>query len=272
MNKFIILLSIYFIYGIFKYINYSLIECSKLFYYIYIFRGYLLLSSVVPLYYYFKNIKIKKEAKIFEIYNYFSLLSLMIVIGYIFSNLNILLGLDYKSHYTFVGPVIIWFLFSSFFSPILEELIFRFFLIETLKKRKYKSIIVISSIFFSISHLRLDSWIISFFIGIILAKIYMDFGLRYSILAHIIYNFIYNIPKLFFRTKFYYIISFIVIIILIFSLIISILTYKKYLKKHSYNFLLTYNDIKIFLFENKLSIILIIFISLINIYLGINLK
>ncbi|QXW65729.1 CPBP family intramembrane metalloprotease [Streptobacillus moniliformis] len=272
MNKFIILLSIYFIYGIFKYINYSLIECSKLFYYIYIFRGYLLLSSVVPLYYYFKNIKIKKEAKIFEIYNYFSLLSLMIVIGYIFSNLNILLGLDYKSHYAFVGPVIIWFLFSSFFSSILEELIFRFFLIETLKKRKYKSIIVISSIFFSISHLRLDSWIISFFIGIILAKIYMDFGLRYSILAHIIYNFIYNIPKLFFRTKFYYIISFIVIIILIFSLIISILTYKKYLKKHSYNFLLTYNDIKIFLFENKLSIILIIFISLINIYLGIDLK
>ncbi|WP_081260867.1 CPBP family intramembrane glutamic endopeptidase [Streptobacillus moniliformis] len=155
---------------------------------------------------------------------------------------------------------------------MLEELIFRFFLIETLKKRKYKSIIVISSIFFSISHLRLDSWIISFFIGIILAKIYMDFGLRYSILAHIIYNFIYNIPKLFFRTKFYYIISFIVIIILIFSLIISILTYKKYLKKHSYNFLLTYNDIKIFLFENKLSIILIIFISLINIYLGIDLK
>ncbi|WP_196760968.1 CPBP family intramembrane glutamic endopeptidase, partial [Streptobacillus moniliformis] len=56
--------------------------------------------------------------------------------------------------------MIIWFLFSSFFSPILEELIFRFFLIETLKKRKYKSIIVISSIFFSISHLRLDSWII----------------------------------------------------------------------------------------------------------------
>ncbi|WP_064612330.1 hypothetical protein [Streptobacillus moniliformis] len=75
MNKFIKLLSIKFNYRIFKYINDSLIESSKLSYYIYIFKGFLSLSSVVPLYYDLKNINIKKEAKIFEKYIYFSLLA-----------------------------------------------------------------------------------------------------------------------------------------------------------------------------------------------------
>ncbi|WP_064610162.1 CPBP family intramembrane glutamic endopeptidase [Streptobacillus moniliformis] len=192
----------------------------------------------------------------------------MIVIGYVFSNLNILLGLDYRSNYEFLGPIIIWFLLSSFLAPILEELIFRFFLIETLKKEGYKSIIFITSIIFSISHSRIDSWIVSFLLGIILAKIYVEFGLKYSIFAHITYNFIYNLPKLFFKTDFYYISSVIVAVILIISFIISIFKGKKYLKMLSLN----YYDIKKLLFENSIVMILIILISLINVYLEIGLK
>ena len=76
-------------------------------------------------------------------------------------------------------------------SPILEEIFFRKLLIDRLKKYGERLAVVLSSVLFALSHATSQQLFYSFFFGIILSTLYVKTGrVRYTILLHIIVNFL----------------------------------------------------------------------------------
>jgi len=83
--------------------------------------------------------------------------------------------------------------------PIVEEYIFRGFIIKALSKNKSIIIIFFSSFLFALIHITesLTSVFVAFLLGIVLSTITLKRGLFYSIVFHMIYNLIWFISSIY---------------------------------------------------------------------------
>ncbi|GAA3594110.1 CPBP family intramembrane metalloprotease [Flavivirga amylovorans] len=80
-------------------------------------------------------------------------------------------------------------------APIIEEIVFRGYILNALNKIKFNSKILLSSLLFTLIHvpLELTSLIPVFILGVILGYIAMRFKLIYAIIFHALYNLIWFI-------------------------------------------------------------------------------
>lgn len=94
------------------------------------------------------------------------------------------------------------FLYISFLGPITEELIFRGVVLRRLQKYGDCFAIVISAILFGAFHGNLAQGIFAAFIGLVLGYVAIEYSIKWSILLHIINNFIFCELYLFITQRF----------------------------------------------------------------------
>lgn len=80
------------------------------------------------------------------------------------------------------------FLYSSFIGPIVEELIYRGFVMRSLEKYGKSFAIVVSSVFFGVMHQNLIQSIFAVVAGFILGYVAMNYSMKWSVILHIINN------------------------------------------------------------------------------------
>ena len=90
-------------------------------------------------------------------------------------------------------------LLSVIIGPVMEELMFRKLLIDRLRVFSEKKIMVLSALMFALFHTNIYQFFYAFFLGLILAYIYLRTGrIRYTILFHMLVNFLFGaVPLLF---------------------------------------------------------------------------
>lgn len=84
------------------------------------------------------------------------------------------------------------FLYAGFIGPIAEELVFRGFVMRSLEKHGKLVAIVFSSVFFGLMHTNLVQTIFAAYIGLILGYVAMEYGIIWSMLLHILNNFLFG--------------------------------------------------------------------------------
>ncbi len=84
-------------------------------------------------------------------------------------------------------------------TPIIEEIIFRGYILKILEKKKLVPKILFTSFLFTLTHIPsdLNSLFVIFIFAILLGLISLRFGLIYSIIFHSLYNFIWFIMYIF---------------------------------------------------------------------------
>ncbi len=202
----LILCVIYFCYLIFKiFIQKEIIRTdNSILKTMYFFKIDKLLFCV-PIFYYFiktnkenKYFKVNKKLNIADIITYFALIFWI----NLFLNLIILFAINIEGRkFTVQRPIYTDIIYAICIAPILEEIVFRGVLITNLKKYGIKTAVIISSLFFGISHYNIDMVIPAFFIGIILACVAYKYSLKYSVLLHILMNIVANMSKIIFVIK-----------------------------------------------------------------------
>lgn len=80
------------------------------------------------------------------------------------------------------------FLYGSLIGPIVEELIYRGFVMRSLEKYGKSFAIVVSSVFFGIMHQNLIQSIFGIIAGLVLGYVAMNYSISWSIILHIINN------------------------------------------------------------------------------------
>lgn len=83
-------------------------------------------------------------------------------------------------------------LYASFLGPITEEIVFRGFVLNGLKKYGKHFAIIVSAIAFGAYHGNLIQGVFATFIGLVFAYIAMEYSLKWAIVMHIINNFIFG--------------------------------------------------------------------------------
>ena len=170
----LILCIIYFCYLIFKiFIQKEIIRTdNSILKTMYFFKIDKLLFCV-PIFYYFiktnkenRYFKVNKKLNIADIITYFALIFWI----NLFLNFIILFAINIEGQkFTVQRPIYTDIIYAICIAPILEEVVFRGVLMTNLKKYGIKTAIVISSLFFGISHYNIYMIIPAFFIGIVLA-------------------------------------------------------------------------------------------------------
>ena len=198
----LILCIIYFCYLIFKiFIQKEIIRTdNSILKTMYFFRIDKLLFCV-PIFYYFiktnkenKYFKVNKKLNITDFITYFALIFWV----NLFLNL-ISLAINIEGQKFIVQrPIYTDIIYAICIAPILEEVVFRGVLMTNLKKYGIKTAIIISSLFFGISHYNIYMVIPAFFIGIVLACVAYKYSLKYSVLLHVLMNIVANMPKIIF--------------------------------------------------------------------------
>ncbi len=80
-------------------------------------------------------------------------------------------------------------IFSVIIAPVVEELVFRKFLIDKLRVYSEKNVILLSGLSFALMHGNVEQFFYAFFIGLLFAFIYVRTGkIRYTITLHFIMN------------------------------------------------------------------------------------
>ena len=155
----------------------------------------------VPIFYYFiktnkenKYFKVNKKLNIIDFITYFALLF------YINIFLNLILSAINIEGQKFIvqRPIYTDIIYAICIAPVLEEIVFRGVLMTYLKKYGIKTAIIISSLFFGISHYNIYMVIPAFFIGIVLACVAYKYSLKYSVLLHVLMNIVANMLKIIF--------------------------------------------------------------------------
>lgn len=135
---------------------------------------------------------------------YFSILSLMLnVVSYLIINnlensLNSVGFTILRGNIIADGPldIILMCAHSVILAPIIEELIYRDYILRKLSNFGYIFAMIVSSLLFAFSHGNLSQFISNFALGLFLAYIYLITGsIRTSIFLHALYNFytiVYN--------------------------------------------------------------------------------
>lgn len=198
----LILCIIYFCYLIFKiFIQKEIIRTdNSILKTMYFFRIDKLLFCVPILYYFIKTnkenryFKVNKKLNITDFITYFALIFWV----NLFLNL-ISLAINIEGQKFIVQrPIYTDIIYAICIAPILEEVVFRGVLMTNLKKYGIKTAIIISSLFFGISHYNIYMVIPAFFIGIVLACVAYKYSLKYSVLLHVLINIVANMPKIIF--------------------------------------------------------------------------
>lgn len=202
----LILCVIYFSYLIFKiFIQKEIVRTdNSILKIMYFFRIDKLLFCV-PIFYYFiktnrenKYFKVNKKLNITDFITYFALIFYI----NIFLNLIISFVINIEGQKFIVQRPIYTDIISAIcIAPVLEEIVFRGVLMTYLKKYGIKTAIIISSLFFGISHYNIYMVIPAFFIGIVLAYVSYKYSIKYSILLHILLNIVANMSKIVFVLK-----------------------------------------------------------------------
>ena len=198
----LILCIIYFCYLIFKiFIQKEIIRTdNSILKTMYFFRIDKLLFCVPILYYFIKTnkenryFKVNKKLNITDFITYFALIFWV----NLFLNL-ISLAINIEGQKFIVQrPIYTDIIYAICIAPILEEVVFRGVLMTNLKKYGIKTAIIISSLFFGISHYNIYMVIPAFFIGIVLACVAYKYSLKYSVLLHVLMNIVANMLKIIF--------------------------------------------------------------------------
>ena len=158
----------------------------------------------VPIFYYFiktnkekKYFKVNKKLNITDIVTYFALIyGINFFLNLISSAINI-----EGQKFIVQRPIYTDIIYAICIAPVLEEIVFRGVLMTNLKKYGIKTAIIISSLFFGISHYNIYMVIPAFFIGIVLAYVSYKYSIKYSILLHILLNIVANMSKIVFVLK-----------------------------------------------------------------------
>lgn len=82
------------------------------------------------------------------------------------------------------------FLYASFIGPIVEELVFRGFLMRRMEKHGKLLAVVTSSLLFGLMHENLPQVLNATMVGLVLGYVAMEYSLIWSIVLHIFNNFI----------------------------------------------------------------------------------
>ena len=166
----------------------------------YFFRMDKLLFCVPILYYFIKTnkekkyFKVNKKLNITDIVTYFALIyGINFFLNLISSAINI-----EGQKFIVQRPIYTDIIYAICIAPVLEEIVFRGVLMTFLKKYGIKTAIIISSLFFGISHYNIYMVIPAFFIGIVLACVTYKYSLKYSVLLHVLMNIVANMPKIIF--------------------------------------------------------------------------
>lgn len=94
-------------------------------------------------------------------------------------------GIDTLFEYDFIWMAV----FSVLTAPIIEELVFRKFIIDKVQVYSQKYAIILSGLTFGLMHGNFEQFFYTFFIGMLFAFIYVRTGkLRYTIALHFILN------------------------------------------------------------------------------------
>lgn len=90
-----------------------------------------------------------------------------------------------------VSEEVRWFTLSVFIAPVYEEVFYRY-LPLTFAKRHFKQSIwlvaIFSSIVFGLAHGDVTNVLIQGFLGLTFSFVFLNFGLKYSILSHSLWN------------------------------------------------------------------------------------
>ena len=166
----------------------------------YFFRMDKLLFCVPILYYFIKTnkekkyFKVNKKLNITDIVTYFALIyGINFFLNLISSAINI-----EGQKFIVQRPIYTDIIYAICIAPVLEEIVFRGVLMTYLKKYGIKTAIIISSLFFGISHYNIYMVIPAFFIGIVLACVAYKYSLKYSVLLHVLMNIVANMLKIIF--------------------------------------------------------------------------
>lgn len=89
------------------------------------------------------------------------------------------------------SETITMFLYASFVAPIVEEVVYRGFVLEYLRKYGKIFAIVTSALLFGIMHGNLIQLVFAFFVGLVLAYVAVEYSIKWSILIHMINNFVF---------------------------------------------------------------------------------
>ncbi|MEG1001396.1 MAG: CPBP family intramembrane glutamic endopeptidase [Cellulosilyticaceae bacterium] len=84
------------------------------------------------------------------------------------------------------------FLYAAFLGPIVEEIIYRGAVLQTLKQYGKGFAIIISALLFGASHMNLTQGLFAFGVGLILGYVAIEYSLRWAIVIHIVNNFIFS--------------------------------------------------------------------------------
>lgn len=84
------------------------------------------------------------------------------------------------------------FLYASFIGPVAEEIVFRGFVMREFQKFGKFYAILISAIFFGVFHGNFIQSIFATLVGLVLGYVAMNYSIKWSILLHIINNFIFG--------------------------------------------------------------------------------
>ena len=169
----------------------------------YFFRMDKLLFCVPILYYFIKTnkekkyFKVNKKLNITDIVTYFALIyGINIFLNLILSAINI-----EGQKFIVQRPIYTDIIYAICIAPVLEEIVFRGVLMTYLKKYGIQTAIIVSSLFFGISHYNIYMIIPAFFIGIVLAYVSCKYSIKYSIFLHILLNIVANMSKIVFVLK-----------------------------------------------------------------------
>lgn len=84
------------------------------------------------------------------------------------------------------------FIYASIGAPIVEEVIYRGFIMKSLEKYGKTFAIIVSSIMFGLMHMNLTQSIFAILVGLVLGYVAMNYSLKWSILLHFINNCIFS--------------------------------------------------------------------------------
>ena len=83
------------------------------------------------------------------------------------------------------------FLYASFVAPVVEELVYRGFVLESLRKYGKVFAIIVSAILFGVMHGNIPQAVFAFGVGLVLGYVAVEYSLKWAILIHTINNFVF---------------------------------------------------------------------------------
>ncbi len=92
---------------------------------------------------------------------------------------------------TSVSTTVSMFLYSAIIEPIVEELVYRGFVLRSFQKYGKMAAIVVSSVLFGVMHANIPQSMFAFGVGLVLGYVAVEYSIVWSVVLHIINNCIF---------------------------------------------------------------------------------